>query len=153
MDLNSPNFLYNGLKEAFDAARGGGESALLDQMFRGVNIAGAGFGPVGTVFNGVPQSGALHLRSATASQLRNNLANGNYQAVANSLFTLNYSKAAGINADLPEIPVGVNGAVLRYTGFPENFIKTNPQFTSTTLHSNIGSTNYHSMQSQLTLRP
>src|SRR5438093_4710939 len=57
MDLNSPNFLYNGLKEAFDAARAGGESALLDQMFRGVNIAGAGFGPVGTVFNGVLQTG------------------------------------------------------------------------------------------------
>src|SRR5262249_27545168 len=30
MDLNSPNFMYNGLKEAFDAARKGGESPLLD---------------------------------------------------------------------------------------------------------------------------
>jgi hypothetical protein len=153
MDLNSPNFLYNGLKEAFDAARGGAESALLDQMFQGINIAGAGFGAVGTVFNGVPQTGALHLRSAAASQLRNNLANGNYQALANSLFTLNYSKAGGINAGLPDIPVGVNGAVLRYTGFPENFIKTNPQFSTATYHSNLGSTNYHSLQSQFTLRP
>ena len=47
MDLNAPNFLYNGLKEAFDAARRGGESTLLDQMFKGLNIAGAGCGPRG----------------------------------------------------------------------------------------------------------
>src|SRR5262249_41117377 len=40
MDLNAPNFKYNGLKEAFDAARRGDESPLLDQMFNGLNIAG-----------------------------------------------------------------------------------------------------------------
>src|SRR5262245_38739885 len=153
IELNSPNFLYNGLKEAFDAARTGGESALLDQMFKGINIAGTGFGAVGSVFNGVLQTGAQHLRAAAASQLQNNLANGNYQALANSLSTLNYSKAGGINATLPDIPVGVNGAVLRHTGFPENFIKTNPQFSTVTLQSNPGNTNYHSLQTQVTLRP
>src|SRR5678815_3052913 len=56
VNINSPNFLYNGLKEAFDTARTGGESALLDQMFKGINIAGTGFGAVGTVFNGVQQT-------------------------------------------------------------------------------------------------
>src|SRR5262245_33461837 len=75
ININSSNFLYNGLKEAFDAARSGGESELLDRMFNGINIDGAGFGPVGTVFNGVLQTGALHLRSATANTLRNDLAN------------------------------------------------------------------------------
>jgi hypothetical protein len=54
---------------------------------------------------------------------------------------------------LPDIPVGVNGAVLRYTGFPENFIKTNPQFSTATMQSNPGNTNYHSLQTQVTLRP
>jgi hypothetical protein len=62
LNINSPNFLYNGLKDAFDAARSGGESALMDQMFRGVNIAGAGYGAVGTLFNGILQTGAMHLR-------------------------------------------------------------------------------------------
>ena len=38
----------NGLKQAFDAARAGKDSPLLDQMFNGINIVGAGFGPVGT---------------------------------------------------------------------------------------------------------
>src|SRR5262249_51142716 len=42
LPLNSRNFLTNGLKEAFDAARYGGESALLDKMFNGINIAGTG---------------------------------------------------------------------------------------------------------------
>ena len=153
-NLNIPNFLSNGLKEAFDAARAGGESALLDQMFQGIQIAtGSAFGPVGTVVNGVLQTGALHLRAATAGQMRNNLANGNYQAVADTLATLNYSKSGGINASLPDIPAGVNGAVLRHTGFPENFILTNPQFNNATLQNNPGNANYHSLQTQATLRP
>jgi len=141
IDLNAPNFLYNGLKEAFDAARGGGESTLLDQMFKGVNIAGTGL------------TGAQQLRAATASNIRNNLANGNYLALANSLAILNYSQAGGINSNLPVIPTGVNGAVLRLNGFPENFIKTNPQFSAANWLTNSGSTNYHSLQAQATLRP
>jgi hypothetical protein len=153
ININSSNFLYNGLKEAFDTARSGGESALLDQMFQGINIAGAGFGPVGTVLNGVQQTGALHLRSATANTLRNDLANGNYQSLANKLSTLNYAKSGGINGGLPDIGLNVNGAVLRYNNFPENFIRTNPQFSTATLHTNMARTNYHSMQSQVTLRP
>ncbi len=47
-NINVPNFRSNGLKEAFDAVRSGDESPLLDQIFNGINIAGAGFGPVGT---------------------------------------------------------------------------------------------------------
>jgi hypothetical protein len=151
--LNAPNFLYNGLKEAFDAARSGGESELLDRMFNGINIAGAGYGAVGTTFNGVRQTGALHLRSATVSQLRNNLANGNYNALAETLSTLNYSQAGGRNASLPPIPADVTGAVLRLNGFPENFIKTNPQYGNAGFETNMGRTNYHSLQSQVTLRP
>ena len=141
IDLNAPNFLYNGLKEAFDAARAGGESPLLDQIFNGINIAGTGL------------TGAQQLRAATASNMRNNLANGNYVALANSLATLNYSQAGGINSNLPVIPTGVNGAVLRINGFPENFIKTNPQFSSATWLTNSSSSNYHSLQAQATLRP
>jgi hypothetical protein len=145
VDLNASNFLYNGLKEAFDAARAGGESPLLDRMFQGINIVGNATG------NGL--SGAEQLRRATASSIRNNLANGNYGALATTLSTLNYSKAGGINANLPDIPANTNGAVLRAAGFPENFIKTNPQFSTATLQTNMGSTNYHSLQGQVTLRP
>jgi hypothetical protein len=163
MDVNANNFLYNGLKEAFDAARSGGESALLDQMFNGIQIATTGCtapngatvncAPVGTTTGGVTQTGAMHLRAATASNLRNNLANGAYNALASSLYTLNYSKVGGINPTLPAIPAGVNGAVLRYNAFPENFVRANPQFSTATLQTNIGNANYHSMQAEVTLRP
>jgi hypothetical protein len=163
INLNSVNFLYNGLKEAFDAARSGGESELLDRMFKGINIAGTGCvtaqgtttpcGPVGSVVSGVLQTGAMHLRAATASSIRNNLANGNYSALASTLSTLNYSKTNSGNASLPDIPANSSGNVLRYNGFPENFIRTNPQFNSATLMNNSGNTNYHSLQLQATLRP
>lgn len=91
------------------------------------------------------------------SRFNTNLANGNYTALANTLYTLNYSKA-GINSGLPDIPLGVQGAVLRYNNFPENFIAPNPQFTlsntnGVTYRTNLGRNTYHSMETQLTLRP
>src|SRR5437762_6819195 len=96
-------------------------------MFRGINIAGAGFGPVGSTLNGVPQTGALELRNN--STLRANLANGNYAALAGQLAQLNYATFPGSgNESLPPVAAGVNGAVLRLNNYPENFILTNPQF-------------------------
>jgi hypothetical protein len=151
IDLNAPNFLSNGLKEAFDAARRGGESPLLDQMFKGLNIAGlpncltaTGTTPcaaVGTVNSaGVLQTGAMHLRTATQTQT--NLANGNYQAVAATLNTLTNSVSGSRS-----------GSVLVYNGFPENFIRTNPQVANSVMETTLGHANYHSLQTQINLRP
>jgi hypothetical protein len=149
LQINQPNFLYNGLKEAFDAVRSGQEAPLLDHVFDGINLAGNGYGPVGSVFNGVQQTAGMHMRAST--QFRSNLANGNYMALANALDTLNYNSA--FNRNLPLIPAGVNGAVLRHNGFPENFIRTNPQFGAAHMVASINSNNYHSMAASFTLRP
>ena len=156
IDLNAVNFRTNGLKEAFDAARSGGESTLLNDMFAGLNIAGAGCatntgvptpcGPVGTTpAGGVLQTGAMHLRAAAASGIRNNLANGNYAALAGTLNTLTNTGATnGLQS----------GSVLRNSGkFPENFIKANPQVNTAVLETNPGHSNYHSWQTQVSLRP
>jgi hypothetical protein len=151
LGLNARNFLTNGLKEAFDAARAGGESELLDRMFKGINVAGAGYGPVGTVFNGVLQTGAMHLRALTTVQSA--LANGQYANIAGTLNTLNYNRSFTGNAGLPVIPTGVQGAILRYNGFPENFISANPQFSTIGLRTNLDNSNYHAMQAQFTMRP
>ena len=69
--INQPNFLYNGLKEAFDAARVGDDNnpalQVLENMFKGINIAGtalAGSGPVGSTLNGVRQTAGMHLRAS-----------------------------------------------------------------------------------------
>jgi len=160
--INQPNFLYNGLKEAFDAARAGDDNSpalqVLENMFRGINIAGAGFGPVGSTFNGVPQTAGMHLRASTATtagvttgNLQSQLANGNYANAASILNTMNYASAT--NPTLPPIPSGVNGGVLRFNGFPENFIVTNPQFSNVYMIASVNSNNYHSMEAQVTMRP
>jgi hypothetical protein len=163
--LNARNFTTNGLKEAFDAARRGEDPLLLDQMFNGINVAGTGCsgpgtpcGPVGSVLNGVRQTGAMHLRASTAScgfgcTIQSALANGNYNGIAGTLNTLNYNRTSSGNSSLPVIPTGVQGAILRYNGFPENFISANPQFSTIGLRGNGTSSNYHAMQAQLTMRP
>jgi len=73
--------------------------------------------------------------------------------LANSLYVLNYNTTFPGNQSLPFVPSTVQGAVLRYNGFVENFIRTNPQFNSANLQSNGGHSNYHSLQVQTTVRP
>jgi hypothetical protein len=141
-NINIPNFLYNGLAGAFDAARAGGESALLDQIFNGINLG------AGTVGSG-GFTGAAALRAD--SRFNTNLANGNYSAVAATLNTLNYT--AALNPTLPAFGPGVNGMVLRVNGFPDNFVVANPQYGVVNLITNDYSTNYHSLEVQTTLRP
>src|SRR5262249_37440173 len=171
LDLNTPNFQTNGLKEAFDLARAGKDSSLLNRMFQGINIAGTGCDGVafsltcgavgGPDVAGLAQTGALHLRAS--STLRSNLANGNYAALAGQLAQLNYSTFPGSgNESLPPVGPGENGAVLRLNKFDENFILTNPQFGCTTTYgctsggaillTNGGHSNYHSLQVLQTLR-
>ena len=165
MDLNAPNFLYNGLKDAFDAARRGDESPLLDDMFNGLNIAGTGCAlpsgaavtcaPVGSPnAQGVMQTGAMHLRASAFSSplvnlgignVRSFLANGNYASLANLLNLM--TNAGAVNGSLP-------GSVLRNSGkFPENFIKANPQVNTSVMETSLGHANYHSLQTQVSLRP
>jgi hypothetical protein len=178
-NLNTNNFLYNGLFDELNRVRTGTEisksasdpKSLLERMFEGINLcAGAGscaalptgqsFGAVGTTTgtgaNAVYQSAALQLRSRT--DLQNNLANGAFNALAGTISNLNYA-AAGSNLSLPAIPAGTVGGVLRYANtrypgqFPENFVSTNPQFSAVNLQNNNGYSNYHSLQVQSTIRP
>jgi hypothetical protein len=66
---------------------------------------------------------------------------------------LNYVTTAPGNSGLPAIPAGVFGAVLRRNGFPDNFIRTNPQFNNAYMITNLNTNNYHSLQATFTLRP
>jgi hypothetical protein len=121
------------LLQAFNSARTGGESALLDQLL--VSVRGT-------------QSGAAYLRNAQSYSdwapsvgvytfMRNDLANGNYANIAQ---VLNY------NGSTP-------GDWLRAAGVAENFIKSNPQFNNANYLTNSDRANYHSLQTQVTLRP
>jgi len=138
INVNMPNFLTNGLLEAFNAARYGDDenpaALLLDDIFAPVRG---------------DTSGAAYLRNSThttggffATQARVMLANGDYQSLANLIDTWQNP------ADGTE-----RGWLLREAGFPENFIVTNPQFTTVNLRTNRGTSNYHSLQVQFRMRP
>ncbi len=132
VNLNEDNWLRNGLKEAFDSARTGGESALLNQLI-----------PPGSLNFGGTGTGADQLRSYSGTSTM--LAQGNYDGLANYL--------ASTNGNYFGLPSGVNGELVRRSGLGENFIWTNRQFGTATYYLNRTSTNYHSMQAQVTLRP
>jgi hypothetical protein len=116
-DLNTFNIFYNPeLFQALVDARAGKDPVLFDQMFAGLDLhgtAGTGYGPVGTVVNGVYQTGAAHLRrNATFTT---NLANGNFVNLVNSLYNLSNtsSTTTGLLQALPATVTGVGGRVQR----------------------------------------
>ncbi len=118
--LNQVNYLTNGLLEALEITRAGGNATLFDQMFRGLNISGSGgFGPVGDTVGGVLQTGSMQLRQNNT--FRGNIANGNFSAVAASEHLNTSTAVTGSRA----------ADLLRNSGlFPENFIVNNPQFSN-----------------------
>jgi hypothetical protein len=139
IDINQLN-LYRpdtaaGFYAAFDAARAGGESPLLDQLLNGVAITGG----CGTV-NGSTCTGAMALRSGTST--RANLANGSYGALLNAINT-NLQYTGG--------PTDA-GSILRRNGFPDNYLTPNPQYSSITLNGNNQNSTYHSLNLQVTRR-
>jgi hypothetical protein len=177
INLNLNNVYFNQeLYDALDAARRGEDPLLLTQMLAGLNLSGApaseGYAAAGTVnSNGIYQTGAAHLRRSTT--YRTNLLNGNYLAVVNSLLTDTGGTGYVSNTSLGVTPSGrilrngcdriaVQGGGQTFgTGantiplrcFPENYLISNPQVSVANYRTNSSSSNYHSMQAQVTLRP
>ena len=161
ININLNNIYYN--KELFDAlavARNGGDSPLLTQMLAGLNLGNGVIGQATT--------GASALRTSTV--FNQNLINGNFIAVANSLLTGTSTTWTGFMSKTiaGQTPAGrllrngcdrmaatgqttFNGIALRC--LPENYLISNPQLGTATYRANSGSSNYHSMQAQFTLRP
>jgi hypothetical protein len=185
LNLNESTVFYN--PELFDAlvrTRAGQDVELFDLMLAGLNLASeAGYGPVGTMFNGVLERGSAHLRRNAS--IERALANGDFETVANLLVTLT---ATDGHQDLPVDPgtgefiTNVQQRVLRNgcdriangrydpaspwvpanpeataniptRCFPENYLQTNPQFTSAIYNANLGHSNHHTVQVQGTFRP
>lgn len=139
LNYNEPDFRKNGLIEALEVTRAGGDHPLFDRMLGGLNL-GAGIGVVGRDVTG---SEALRRHSF----FRTNIANGDFREVANTLNTTNIGTVQ---------PRGqtIAGGTLRSSGlFPENFIVANPQFGAMEMRNNSDTSMYHSLQTQITLRP
>jgi hypothetical protein len=161
VNINTNNIYYN--KEMLDAlntVRSGGDSPLVTQMLAGLNI---GSGVIGQAV-----TGAQALRSSTA--FNQNLINGNYIAVVNTLISgtgVTVTSGAANHTGIGVTPASrlirngcdriangqstFNGIQLRC--FPENYFIANPQLGTATYRVNSGSSNYHSLQAQFTLRP
>ncbi|HET9941902.1 MAG TPA: TonB-dependent receptor, partial [Terriglobia bacterium] len=169
-NLNVPNVFYNAvLFDDIELTRQGEDVELFYQMFMGLNLNPntTGFSAV----NGTTQRGSRHLRQNTT--FRTNLANGDFAAVATSLDYFN-GVGQGPTGVVPVTIANERGTVLRranrgfnvpggttITGgpviqaglFPENWISANPQFNQANYYSDSGSSIYHSLQIQGTLRP
>ncbi len=128
--INDTNVLENGILEAFNVTRNGGNAPLFDKILNGLNVTGVG------VVNGTLTGSQALRRFTTTNQF---IANGEVGALANFL---NTSSAL----------TGVNGGLLRNGNLPENFIVVNPQFGSVTLEGNNSSSTYHSFQTHVSKR-
>jgi hypothetical protein len=138
VNLNALNYYRKdtaaALFAAFDAARAGAESPLLNQLFNGVGITG-GCGVVGATCTGAQ---TLRMGSST----RADLANGSYGSLLNRInTTLQYS---GGPTDA--------GSILRRNGFPENYLTPDPQYSTINIQGNNQNSTYHSLHMQVTRR-
>jgi len=172
-NLNINNFQGNGLLAALQAVRTGDDAnaGLLNQIFAGINLCasnasptagncGAGtWGPI----DGKTQTAAAQIRAnGLGGTSLTSLANGDFNTLAGTISNFNYnwgsaanSHACAVNCALPD-PNPNNatvGAALRLNKFPDNFVVTNPQFSSVNYYTNWGYNNYHSLQAQITVRP
>jgi hypothetical protein len=132
ISLNDVNIFENGILEAFNITRAGGDAPLFDQMLRGL-VMNAGQSAVGT--NGVTGSAALRQNTI----FRTSLANGSVGQFASALNT-------------QTTVTNQAGGLVRNGGFPENFIVVNPQFAGVRMDTNPGNSSYHSMTLQITKR-
>jgi hypothetical protein len=172
INLNTPNVYYNAeLFNALETVRAGGEAPIFDQMFAGMNLNSTttGYTTIGTAnSSGVVQTGSLHLRRRFATQF----AQGDYVTIANFI---NSNTGGSPTAGLlpPQALPNVGGRILRngcdrlangqttvgtaiptpLRCFPEDYLVANPQFATANYNSNTGSSNYHSLETQITVRP
>lgn len=128
IELNEPNIIENGILDAFNVTRAGGNAPLFDRIMNGLNVPGAG------VVNGTTLTGSQALRIFGTTD--NWFADGEVGRLAG---WLNNTTAL----------TGVAGGLLRRAGLPENFIMVNPQFANVQLWGTRGNSTYHSLQVQL----
>jgi hypothetical protein len=131
-NLNEVNIFETGILDAYKAIASGGESALMDQIFKGINL-GTG------VINGTTVRAGAGLR--TNSSTRAYFANGDVGDFATYINTTTQNTGSTIP-----------GGLLRRAGLPANYIVANPQYVAANYTSNFANSNYHALQLDLSKR-
>ena len=124
------------------------EPGIAAGLYQRNQYRGRGVGPVGP-FNGVMQTGGMHMRQSTT--FKSNLANGNYMGLAASLNTLNYATAN--NPTLPTIPASFRDRCSGTTDSRKTSSSPIRSSGAVNLMTNNFGNNYHSLAAQVTLRP
>lgn len=122
-NINEANIFENGILDAYRVTQAGGDAALFDRVFGGLNISG--FGVVDGQ-NGRTGSAAIRYLQPGA------FANNNPATIAT------YLNSSTL--------VGVPGSLLRRGNLPENFVVANPQFSGVQYVGNFSNSSYHSLQ-------
>jgi hypothetical protein len=130
--VNDANIYETGILEAFRITQAGGASPLLDRIFMGLTVAGLP-GPV----NGATVRGSDLVRANSTTQ-------GFFSSHDVGGFAAYLSNSDQFT--------NVRGGLLRRAGLPENFVNTNPQFSSARLFGNFGNSTYHSLQVEVNHR-
>jgi hypothetical protein len=127
IDINEVNIFESGVLDAFLETQAGGNSALLDRIFNGLNL---GIG----VVNGATVTGSQSVRSNanTRDFFANNHVGGFAEYLNN---TTNFTN--------------IRGELLRRANLPENLIVGNPQFSQARIVKNLANSTYHAMQIEL----
>lgn len=138
ISINDVNIYENGILNAFNTTRAGGDAQLFNDILNGITLnpgtnAGLGQG----VVDGRTLTGSAALRANTI--FKTFLANGNVGQFASALNT-------------STTVTGKAGGLLARNGFPDNFIVANPQYAAVVMNTNPGSSTYHSMNLQVTKR-
>ena len=164
--INTADYINNGLYVELEKIRKDNsyQSPMINSLIQpGMLYVNPAFGALST------STGTDQIR-AYGSPVAANLATGTFSGVATALATSMGTINRQFTTDnglllrsgcLPDQRTAgstFNAATGEWTGScaagtPWNFITANPQFTGIGMFSNIAMSNYHSMQSQVTLRP
>jgi len=117
-NVNETNVVENGIANAFNIVKSGGDSPLIDQIFSRYAAAGS--------------TGSQYVLTSPFTQ--SFFANNNVGGFANFI---NNSQS---------LTAGVPGGLLLNAGLPENFITASPQYATEYLISNLGASTYHALQ-------
>jgi hypothetical protein len=130
-NINEVNIFENGILSAFQTTEAGGNSPLLNQIFKGLNIPNVG------VVNGTTITGSQAVRQNTTLQAY--LLNNNVGGFANFLASNTFV-------------TGIRGGLLLNGGLPANFVVANPQLGTADLVGNFGNSTYQSGQVEVNKR-
>jgi hypothetical protein len=130
-NINEVNIFENGILTAFDTTEAGGNSPLMNQIFKGLNIPGVG------VVNGTTITGSDAVRQSTTLQAY--LLTNNVGGFANFLASNTFV-------------TGIRGGLLLNGGLPANFVVANPQLGTADLVGNFGDSTYQSGQVEVNKR-